>query len=91
MRGRLVILLVAYALGEAVSDASGGSWLVWLSGALVQLISICLVVHMIYLDGFRAGADSVPLDGAGLASGDDRAYGASHRWNADLGAWEKRK
>jgi len=89
MRWRFSLLLVAYCIGAGLSDAAGESWLIYLIGCLVQVIAISMFLHLFYLDGYRDGVRSVPLDGTGLASGDDRAFDAGHRWNADLGAWER--
>jgi hypothetical protein len=86
---RYALLLMLYALGATVSDVAGGSWLIYLAGAVLQIGAITLILHLHYCEGFKAGVGSVPLDGVGLASGDDRAFDPGHRWNADLGAWEK--
>jgi len=56
----------------------------------IDLLVLVVVVRVGWLAGFGAGVRSVPLDGVGLASGDDRAFDPGHRWNPDLGAWEKR-
>jgi len=56
-----------------------------------HLFLLAEVGLVMWLAGFVSGARSVPLDGFGLASGDDRAFDPCWFWNADLGAWERRK
>lgn len=86
---KFIVLLVWWTIGQAITDAAGVSWAVYAFGGLVCVLSIAGILRLIYLDGFRDGVDSVPLDGADLASGDEQAFAGDHRWNADLGAWEK--
>lgn len=48
-----------------------------------------LLLREAWIIGFHDGVRSVPLDGAGLASGDQRAFDGKHHWNPELGAWER--
>ncbi|MDF1606974.1 hypothetical protein PZ897_02155 [Hoeflea sp. YIM 152468] len=62
-----------------------------LGWCVVGGFGLAVLVRKIWRAGFAAGIRSVPLDGAGLASGDDRAFDYRHHWNPALGAWEKPK
>lgn len=59
-------------------------------GDIIHLFLLAAVGFVAWLAGFISGVRSVPLDGAGLASGDDRAFDPKWFWDADLGAWVKR-
>lgn len=89
MGWRLIALLLLAAVGDTAMEVSGDSWAVYIAGSLLQITAIMLILHLFYRSGFRDGVASVPLDGAGLASGDDRAFDSGHRWNPALRAWER--
>lgn len=62
-------------------------WLGFFTGSF----GMGLLLREAWIIGFHDGVKSVPLDGVGLVSGDERAFDGTHHWNPDLGAWEKPK
>ena len=86
------------ALGATALLFAGKLTMEWLPGSravfagyILGVFGIDMMIREVWIIGFDAGVKSVPLDGAGLASGDARAFDDGHRWNAELGAWEKCK
>lgn len=90
-RARMLACALLLGLGEQMTDSARASEsipLYWL-GAALFILAMGLILREAWIIGFHDGVDSVPLDGAGLASGDERAFSNEHRWNPELGAWER--
>jgi hypothetical protein len=87
-RLRMVSAAVIISGGGDIMAAHTG--LLFWSGFAFGCFGMALLLREVWIIGFHDGVNSVPLDGLGLASGDDREHDSGHRWNPDLGAWEKR-
>lgn len=75
--------------GNSVMSNNSGNPVFW-GGFIMGSVGLAIILREAWIIGFHDGVDSVPLDGAGLASGDERAFDPSHHWDAKLGAWAKR-
>jgi hypothetical protein len=88
-RIRLAAGCVLMMGGNEVMLNHSGHPLFW-GGFVMGALGLAIILREVWIMGFHDGVRSVPLDGAGLASGDERAFQGTHRWNPELGAWARR-